>query len=306
MCLSAQTIHTLMKSSRLRKIDGLLDQQQALRRKREGDVDEFDDSSTAMAEANKYELKNTYILTNKTLDSLTMMAFMVLVCPVLYMILHYTIIHFVGTDSSTVNINEADARVFCIIIVSVTVFHALHELVRFSSSHLSWKFVTGLSFAIHFMCSFCYCMIEYDLSPVVSTVSGRGYYIMRDCMWLFTTPLMIILVSNTIVLPLATVLRLVVWDEVMIVSGLVTNFLPAPYCYITLALSVMFFLFFNYSLYCLHRVAQEEYPLAMQISFVWIHITWCAFPIVWSLGFFDFIDEGMEHTLFALCDITAK
>ena len=185
--------------------------------------------------------------------------------------------------------------------------------VLFSQPSSKKQRISAISLCILLVCVFTYLAFATSALPVYTDVFGHELYPLRYLEWICTTPLMLLLVCNLDVQGLGVVLRIVVLDVAMIVSGAIASISPSmPVMGMWLLLSFLCqfdTLWHMHLLFSRHRRAVRSYQrIARTIDFleVWLYITYSFFPIVWLCAAMSLIDDQQTSALYFVGDSLGK
>jgi bacteriorhodopsin len=132
--------------------------------------------------------------------------------------------------------------------LSATMFQRLPKKRQLNSLVLFINFVPFVTY----VCSLV------DLFPRFRNAKGLPAEYLHIFQWMFTTPTMIIIISalgtsmrKSLVFNWRMTLQCILWDEFMLINGLIISFVPDPYHWIFFCLSN--FGFCN-TIYCIHKI----------------------------------------------------
>ena len=150
-------------------------------------------------------------------------------------------------------------------------------------------------------------------------VEGTYYSLLRYLEWMMTTPVLLILVFQLHALCVGeakATYRTDMWlacfaDEVMLITGMLTNEVPDPVRGLCLAISMFSFTYVITKCVGLFRELLSSSLVAHdRMRFVILAIAktfcWTSFPIVYVAKELGYIDTSAEHEWFLSCDVLTK
>jgi bacteriorhodopsin len=171
-----------------------------------------------------------------------------------------------------------------------------------------------LTLVINGIPAITYTLLANEMTPMFVDINGRRLIVIRYMQWLFTTPAMLYLYSILSSLQSNEVLIAMANGVIMIITGFLGNFLPAPFDSINVGLS---FLTFYYVMKTLDRSISlaisecgnsddESYKHALKGAHLLTTFSWVGVPAVWTLAYFGLISFAAEELFYELFDFIIK
>lgn len=134
-------------------------------------------------------------------------------------------------------------------------------------------------------------------------------YPLRYAQWCFTTPALILLVSQLAEEPTSAVVPVMAVDVVMVVTGWMATWVPA--WHLCFAVSTAAFAFVMWRQWQLLGLAMRRALHHSDVRSLWwvrtyTMVIWTLFPVAWLLAAFDVVPPNGAQLMIAACDIGAK
>jgi bacteriorhodopsin len=142
---------------------------------------------------------------------------------------------------------------------------------------------------------------------LIRCCDGRLFYYARAISWLFTTPIMLFVLSVITNASTATTCMLVILDGLMIVSGGLASTFCTPMKWYLFAFSTLCFIPILHYMVTKYSNTQVPMLLGVRKALRWYSLIWVAYAVVWVLSSgTGVICVGLENILYIVLDIIAK
>jgi len=154
---------------------------------------------------------------------------------------------------------------------------------------------------------------------LLNSIEGSYYSLLRYLEWMFTTPVLLILVfqlHGLVCTPNQARYRREMWgivvaDEVMLVTGMLVNDTEGTARMMLLGASfACFFTIIGTCIGLFREILDSELTRGDRARFVILAIAkticWTSFPVVFVAKELEFIDASVEHEFFLSCDVITK
>jgi len=154
---------------------------------------------------------------------------------------------------------------------------------------------------------------------LMNSIEGSYYSLLRYLEWMFTTPVLLILVFQLHGLVSGAdharfrreMWGIVVADEIMLITGMLVNVCQGTLRGMLLTVSfICFFIIIGTCIGLFREVLSSELTRGDRTRFVILAIAkticWTSFPVVFVAKELKFIDASVEHEFFLSCDVLTK